>query len=127
MFLIFGITQGEKRLSFDQTAVCACCGRYGRYEVYMTYMCFSLFFIPVFKWNKRYYVRTTCCHEVIEIDRELGERIRRGEVTELREGDLHFDCPGYRDDGYRIKRCENCGYETEEDFQYCPKCGKPFA
>lgn len=30
MFLIFGISQGEKRLDFEQTAVCACCGRYGR-------------------------------------------------------------------------------------------------
>lgn len=122
MFLIFGITQGEKNLDFDQTAVCACCGRYGRYEVYMTYLCFSLFFIPIVRWRKRYYVKAACCHAVSEIDRELGERIRRGEVTELREGDLHFDCYGDRD---TVKRCGNCGFETEEDFQYCPKCGSP--
>lgn len=124
MFLIFGITQGEKRLGFDQTAVCPCCGRYGRYEVFMTYMCFSLFFIPIVKWNKRYYVKTICCHAVCEIDRELGERIRKGQAGEIRESDLHFGCYGDTDK-HGAKRCENCGYETEEDFQYCPKCGKP--
>jgi hypothetical protein len=121
VFLIFGIMQGEKRLDFVQTTVCACCGGYGRYEVYMTYMCFSLFFIPIIKWSKRYYVKTTCCHAACEIDRELGERIRKGQVTEIRENDLHFDC--HRD---TVKRCGNCGYETGEDFQYCPKCGRAF-
>ena len=121
MFFIIGISQKEKRLDFDQMAVCACCGRYGRYEVYMTYTFFSLFFIPIVQWGKRYFVKATCCGAVCEIDRELGERIRRGEVTELREGDLHFDC--HHD---AVKRCGNCGYETEEDFQYCPKCGRTF-
>jgi hypothetical protein len=124
MFLIIGISQGEKRLEFEQTAVCVRCGRYGRYEVYMTYMYFSLFFIPIFKWNKRYYVKTSCCHGVCEIDRELGERIRRGEATEIREGDLSFEDRGYAVNGYAVKRCGHCGYETEEDFQYCPKCGR---
>ena len=25
-----------------------------------------------------------------------------------------------------LKRCSNCGYETKENFEYCPKCGKRF-
>ncbi|WP_334292334.1 zinc-ribbon domain-containing protein [Pseudobutyrivibrio xylanivorans] len=25
-----------------------------------------------------------------------------------------------------FKRCSNCGYETAEDFDYCPKCGVRF-
>ncbi|WP_408633815.1 zinc-ribbon domain-containing protein [Pseudobutyrivibrio xylanivorans] len=25
-----------------------------------------------------------------------------------------------------FKRCSNCGYETAEDFDYCPKCGLRF-
>jgi len=120
MFFIFGISQGEKKLDFQQTAVCACCGGYGRYEVYMTYMYFSLFFIPIIRWKKQYFVTTACCGAVSEIDRELGERIQKGQVNEIRESDLHFDCHGDT-----IKRCGNCGYETGEDFQYCPKCGGP--
>lgn len=78
MFLLFGISQGEKRLDFTQTTVCACCGSYGRYEVYMTYMYFSLFFIPIFRWNKRYFATTSCCGTVCEIDRELGRGYERG-------------------------------------------------
>ncbi|WP_353885973.1 zinc-ribbon domain-containing protein, partial [uncultured Clostridium sp.] len=23
------------------------------------------------------------------------------------------------------KVCPSCGFETDEDFSYCPKCGKP--
>ena len=26
-----------------------------------------------------------------------------------------------------VKRCSACGYQTEEDFDFCPKCGKPLS
>lgn len=26
----------------------------------------------------------------------------------------------------RYKRCSSCGYETQEDFEFCPKCGQRF-
>ena len=59
MIFIGGITQKTKELLYQAAAmVCGRCGRYGRYQVYMTYMCLSLFFIPVFKWNRRYYAKT---------------------------------------------------------------------
>ncbi|MEI3186502.1 MAG: zinc-ribbon domain-containing protein [Lachnospiraceae bacterium] len=25
---------------------------------------------------------------------------------------------------HRMHRCPSCGFETEEDYQYCPKCGQ---
>ena len=25
-----------------------------------------------------------------------------------------------------IKKCNYCGYVTEENFEYCPKCGNKF-
>ena len=28
------------------------------------------------------------------------------------------------DRGYSIKRCRNCGFATDEDFDFCPKCGE---
>ena len=59
MFFMMGITDGRKDLDFNQQIICSQCGRYGRYQVYMTYMVLSLFFIPCFKWNKRYYVQTS--------------------------------------------------------------------
>jgi len=121
MLLIMGISPCEKKLNFEQNIICSCCGGYGRFEVYLTYMYFSLFFIPIIKWNRRYYVRTTCCHASCEIDSELGHRIAKGEVTELNQNDLHFT-----QNRCGAKRCRFCGYITNQDFQYCPHCGRPF-
>ena len=60
MFFIGGITQGTKELVYNAAAmICGRCGRYGRYQVFMTYMCLSFFFIPIFKWGRKYYVKTS--------------------------------------------------------------------
>lgn len=121
MFFIMGISNGEKLLEFDQPVVCPCCSHFGRLQVTVAYMFFSLFFIPLFKWNKRYFVKTTCCGAVAELDKELGRSIEHGEITALDLNALRFSCPFGR-----TRRCAACGYETAEDFQYCPKCGRPF-
>ena len=49
----------------------------------MTYMCLSLFFIPCLKWNKQYYVQSTCCNTVYALDSEIGRQIARGEDVEI--------------------------------------------
>lgn len=121
MFFIIGISNGEKQIEFDQPLVCPCCGKFGRLELHMTYMFFSLFFIPLIKWNKRYFVRTTCCSAACELPEELGHSIARGETTQLDINVLHFSCQYGA-----VRICKTCGYETAEDFQYCPKCGHSF-
>ena len=113
MFFIGGITQGTKELIYNAaTMICGRCGRYGRYQVFMTYMCLSFFFIPLFKWNRKYYVKTSCCGTVYQLNEEVGKRIAEG-----------HDAPAW---DMPLKRCSNCGYETKENFEYCPKCGKRF-
>ncbi|HWT74400.1 MAG TPA: zinc ribbon domain-containing protein [Mobilitalea sp.] len=119
MFLIFGISNGEKKLDFVQTMLCSHCGKYGRLELYMSYMYFSLFFIPIFKWSRKYYVKSTCCNMMYEIDYELGKRLQRGEQITLTENDLHAMNHG----GYATRYCRNCGYPSSPEFDYCPKCG----
>ena len=96
----------------------------------MVYSYLSLFFIPVFKWGRRYYVRTTCCDTSVEIDAELGRRIDRGEVTSLPESIIPLDSQRWgqmntqeQPQAQHRKRCAACGFETEEDYQFCPKCG----
>lgn len=124
MFFMMGITDGRKDLDYNQTEICGVCGRYGRLQVFMTYTVLSLFFIPCFKWNRHYYVQTSCCNTLYELDREIGRRIERGEDVRIlpehlqKVGNSGF---GYNQGGY--KRCPNCGYETTEDFVFCPKCG----
>ena len=121
MFFMMGITDGRKDFDFNQTVVCSLCGKYGRYKVFMTYTVLSLFLIPCFKWNKRYYVQTSCCNALYELEPEVGKRIAAGENVEIQPQNLsRVDNGGY---GYSYKQCRNCGYTTTEDFDYCPKCG----
>ncbi len=124
-FFIMGITDGRKDLAYNKQIICDVCGRYGRYDVFMTFTALSLFFIPVFKWNKQYYVRTNCCGTLYELDPEIGKRIARGEDVEIQY--LHLrktESNGYY--SANIKTCSNCGYQTAEDFDFCPKCGERF-
>lgn len=119
MFFIIGISQKEKKLNFDQLLVCKCCGKYGHIEVFMTYTYLMFFFIPIIKWNKRYYARMNCCNSVCELDLHLGKAIEKGEITQLNLDELDF---GYRESN--VKHCFNCGFTTGEDYRFCPKCGK---
>jgi len=120
MFFIMGINSDEKKLDFSQMVICSRCGKYGRYEVFMHYMVLSLFFIPLFKWNKRYFVRSKCCNAVYELPKELGQRIARGEKIEISDGDLIWARGGYK----VSRRCGRCGFATDEEFEFCPKCGE---
>ena len=83
MFFIMGITDGRKDFDFTQTIICNLCGKYGRYQVFMTYTVLSLFFIPCFKWNKHYYVQTSCCNTLYELAPEIGKAIARGQQVEI--------------------------------------------
>ena len=123
MFLVMGITEGRKDLEYGHLITCGLCGAYGRFNVFMTYTVFSLFFIPCFKWNKHYYVQTSCCNTLYELDPEIGKQIGRGEDVEIRQEDLTRVMNGRTS---AIKVCQNCGYMTDEDFEFCPKCGNRF-
>ena len=122
MFFMMGITQGRKDLSYNRMVICDHCGSYGRYEVFMTYMVLSLFFIPCFKWGKKYYVKSTCCDTVWELSADAGKAIARGSEVEITKDMLREVVSGRG----RYKRCPACGYETQEDFSFCPKCGGRF-
>lgn len=129
MFFIGGISQGTKEIAYRAaTFICNRCGRYGQYQVYMTYMYLSLFFIPVLKWNRRYYVKTTCCGTVYELNPEVGKRLARGEDVTIMPQDLVFVADGHQMPAWQtpVKRCSRCGYETQENFDFCPKCGQRF-
>ena len=136
MFFMIGVSEGSKEFDFTQTDICRACGRYGRYIVFMTYTVLSLFFIPTFRWNKQYYVRMSCCGKIYRLNPEVGKRIASGEDVRIQPEDLE-DTGGYSSgdisrnahmDGWSglSKTCEHCGYTTNEDFDFCPKCGKRF-
>lgn len=149
MFFMIGITDGRKDFPFTQTIICKACGRYGRYQVFMTFMQLLLFFIPCGRWNKRYYVEMSCCHTIYELNPEVGRRIARGEDVSITDADLTLvrrGNAGYGDNSYSggfgygssggsdmewdtshtQKTCRICGFTTDEDFDFCPKCGTRF-
>ena len=119
---MMGITDGRKDLDFSQLITCNICGKYGSFHVFMTYTVLSLFFIPCFKWNRRYYVRTSCCNTLYELDPEIGKAIAKGEKPKILPEHLEKINQGR----HSFRRCSYCGYETTEDFVYCPKCGNRF-
>lgn len=121
MFLIIGISQAQKKLAFDQLTICPCCGKYGHIEVFVTYSYLMLFFIPVFKWNKTYQIKMSCCNAVADLDPDLGKALEKGKIVKLGEEAIRFGCS----DGKR-RKCGSCGFSTEEDYQFCPRCGRPF-
>ena len=125
MFLIFGVSQNEKQLNFKQHVICKCCGQFGRVTVWMRYTYFILFFISLFKWDKHYYAGMSCCAKTREISPELGRAVETGKVTELNLNELNFDCRQSNESP--VHRCPNCGFLTDDNFQFCPKCGKPFS
>ncbi len=122
MFFMMGVNQRREDLDYSQTVICDLCGAYGRMNVFVVYSVLSLFFLPVWKWNRRYYVEMSCCHSLYELDYETGRGIENGTVSLIDEADLTL----IRGNRSSYKRCGYCGYETEEDFAYCPKCGNRF-
>lgn len=126
MLFIFGISQGRKLLDYTKTVICGQCGGYGRYQVFMTYSYFSIFFIPIIKWNRHYYVQMSCCNTVYELNPEKGKQISRRESADISEQDLTLVQSGHRAEEWNYKKCSSCGYETSENFEYCPKCGQHF-
>lgn len=120
MFFIGGIGSSSKELPFWQSIVCPHCGRLGNLKVIMTYMYFSFFFIPLFRWGKKYYVQSSCCHTLYRIPDDLGKSIEKEESVVLQESDLSpCDTPNFAGTA-----CPDCGYPLSSEFDYCPKCGK---
>jgi hypothetical protein len=120
MFFIMGISSGEKKLNYVKTVICSNCSMFGRYEIFMTYTYLSLFFIPILKWGRHFYVKTTCCGKLYELNPIVGKMILKGQDTDIRSEDLTA-APGHS--GFH-RNCPECGYSVNSEYKYCPKCGK---
>ena len=123
MFFIAGVYPKRIELDYYEPIMCSCCTKYGRYEAFMEYSVFSLFFIPLIKFNKKFYARTTCCNSLYQIkNKEKGLMMERGQGHNvfLNEKDLVL-----LQKGTCVEKCAGCGYESTAEFKFCPNCGKP--
>lgn len=120
MFFIafFGIQDKEKYVGAYNNVICPSCESLTRYEIHKTYRYFHIFFIPVFRWNIRYLVKTPCCGSLYELDQAVGTEFEKNPGTEIRKENLrpvNYYSP--------FKYCSNCRAQVPAEFSYCPYCG----
>ena len=123
MFLILGFAPRQKTFAYNKVFICDRCGQYGRYEVIMNYTTLDVFFIPTLKGDQKYFVKSTCCGTLYQLDSAIGKAIAKRRDVEIRPEHLKLvqgeSCGSQQ-------KCSCCGFVTENDFHYCPNCGKKF-
>ena len=118
-FAIMGINDEVKQLPFHKNTVCKNCGRYSSLNGFMTCSVFSVFFIPLIRFSKKYYLKASCCGTVFEVDAEKGRKMEYGQSVDFSDSELkatfHHSSPFC---------CPSCGYLLADDHIFCPRCGR---
>lgn len=117
---IFGVENKEKEIKDINNVTCKNCGRMTVYKLVKSYNEFHFFFIPIIKWNTKYYVIARCCNSVYEIPAEKGRKIEDGISVPIYDGDM---IPIYVYDNSKESHCPFCRKEVDKTFQFCPHCG----
>lgn len=128
MFLMIGLNDGQEALYYEKLVYFSHLGRAVNVTVFVTFTQLLLFFIPTFKWNKRYYVQLPN-GEVYELNPEVGRRVARGGDVEITEADLYSNGRTHSTQSNStgtsgVYHCPYCSYPIVNDFDYCPKCGR---
>ncbi|MBQ6148275.1 MAG: zinc ribbon domain-containing protein [Oscillospiraceae bacterium] len=121
MFFMIGITDGSKDLSYSQLTNCPSCGRYSSMQVFVTYNQLILFFIPLLKFGKQYYVKMKCCGAVYALDSEIGKQIEAGAAPTILSEHLSYM---YSGSDSAASYCSSCGRQLDPSFSFCPYCGR---
>jgi hypothetical protein len=113
-FGIFGIQNKVKELKEFSNVICVC-GRYSRMQLLVEYSFFHFFFIPIFKWGRRYFVEARCCGRIFEVPGDYIDELLKSDTVDIN----------------RLKEVEspvrvypNCGGKFDSHYRYCPYCGR---
>jgi len=115
---IFGIQEAQKQIGIYNNTICPSCGSMTHYEITKMYSYLHIFFIPAFRWNNRFYVKTACCNSIYELDPIIGQQFDKGQTPEIRNEHLR---PAGHQYAYRI--CTNCKSRVDPEYSFCPFCG----
>lgn len=118
MFFFFAVTSDTREIGRFPCGCFPCCGAGG---VPAVVTCASqrliLFFIPLFRFGKRYFVSCPSCGTVYELDRKEGRRLEKSPSGSIDPDRI------YRMVGKTARYCQNCGTRIEPGSRYCPSCG----
>lgn len=120
---IFGIEDKKKEIKTIRNLSCKNCDRVSGLTLFKVYSYFHIFFLPLFRWNERYYLVCNSCNSIYEISKEKGARAEGGEDEAITYWDLKPIDYGYYSNQISYK-CKSCGKEIDAHFEYCPYCGK---
>ncbi|KPU43633.1 hypothetical protein OXPF_30750 [Oxobacter pfennigii] len=110
---IFGIQNKVKELK-EFTDVCCSCGKYSRMKLLYEYNCFHIFFLPLFKWGRKYFLEARCCRRVFEVpDNYIDELLEADTVDFSRLTEINMP--------YTL--CPNCRNYVDSGYKFCPNCG----
>ena len=112
---IFGIQQKDRIIKEFDNTICPDCGRLTRAELGESYTFFHFFFIPLFKWNKKYFVKLRCCGSIYMVESDYVNEL-------INSTDIDFDKLSKVQ--YSGNLCPNCGTFINPNFIYCPYCGQ---
>ncbi|MBW8382763.1 MAG: zinc ribbon domain-containing protein [Youngiibacter sp.] len=117
---IFGVKQGQKEIGTESNVICPECGHLTRLNVIKQSSYFHIFFIPIFRWNVRYFAKTLCCGQLFELNAEAGKEFEEGKSGAISQGDLTRIGPQRRTG---LVKCSSCGANVENSYRFCPHCG----
>ncbi|MDH2336797.1 zinc ribbon domain-containing protein [Clostridium perfringens] len=121
---IFGVENKQKEIKQLDNIYCKTCSTRTMGTLIKSYEYFHIFFIPIFRWNEKYYVMCKRCNSIYEISKEKGKAIENGEINEVNLEDMTLIQEGQVYGKRAVKKvCPNCGKTVEGDYNYCPYCG----
>jgi len=112
---IFGIQNKYRIVKEFYNVVCPNCDRLSRIELVETYDYFHFFFIPLFRWNFKYYLKARCCNSLYEVDKDYFHELKNSNTIDFNRVRSVYSNPNI---------CPNCGGFINPGFSFCPHCGQ---
>ncbi|MGI6161832.1 MAG: zinc ribbon domain-containing protein [Christensenellales bacterium] len=113
---VFGVNDKEKEIKRFDPSACPCCGRLSSCTLIESFRCFHIYFLPLFKWKKRYTLAFGCCGCAYEADPDYAAELKYSDSVDIsRLKKLEYTS--------KSGVCQSCGRQSEGNYAYCPYCG----
>ncbi len=115
---IVGVMDQKSKIRDIKLAPCRVCEAPETGTLIRIERVFSLFFVPVYRWNKRYAVQCKRCGTLYWLTREKGESLESGQEESIGYWEM------LENKMIRGGICPDCQQRVLPSFRYCPYCGK---